>query len=217
MYLTNRNKLQKAMLSTTYMVGGQRISLTEPDNYMMSFLACQGILTWAIINSDSTSRGALESDLKKMKLKFDEARAKGEDPIASNGFFIHNISLRESRSLAKKYRLRAFVFGNELGEAELEWLKPAHKEEIERLLLIRVRGCIHRRDCTTGCWEREARVLHLNGVKPETAREIIQKWRTEGIPDAWISEEDFPFEHWMKDLEYKESVIDVLERWLNGY
>ena len=212
------NKLQHTYLEMTYSVGGARFSPLDQESDDISFLASNGIISWAIIILDDRNRLVeLEGELNSMRIKYESAKSYVKDQRQEHkqGFFLRNVTVNRSIRIAKSYGLKAVYCGDETGLGQYEWILPDSEEQLERLLMTRVKGCGHRRHCTTGCWEREARVLKLNKVDPERARKLIEKWRAEGIPQKYLNELEFPNNLFIGDLSYKESVIDVLEGMIN--
>jgi hypothetical protein len=88
-----------------------------------------------------------------------------------------------------------------------------NESELKLLLLKKVHGCIHRTYCTTGCPQRELRLLEEANIDPAWAKNVLDEWHTSGEHKKLLDDIDNPF-IWifMADLSYKAVIINRLER-----
>jgi len=224
-----RNQLMVAYLKTRFDVPELYLSITpmQDNPKFREFLEAENIRTWAVITSDNPfsevlsdkeneeRRFELHKKLKARKYTFHQCFGVGEDPSwkPEEGYFIPNISKIGAETIGKQFGQNAIVWGDNIrGDAEILWLKHQSKDFVERMLLTEVHGCLHRDYCTTGCPQREAKLLKDNKVIATEAKKIINNWKRNGIPGHLIKEENPIIRLHMEDLKYKLHVINILEK-----
>lgn len=223
MNILNRNVLHNAYLNTTYFVEAEHsyeICPLEINHKFSEFLIDRDILSWAIITSDNPlSRACTESEneIKRSELsrlleshdyKTMPASGKGRlgDWPSEHGFFIKNIHPKDAVAIGRKFGQNAVFIGTYLGESEVKWIEYSSSKTVEVLLATKIFGG------SAAVEKHELGMLKDLKINPQEARGILVLWRQEGIPEHYFEGLPVQFARRMKDLSYKQSLVNQLER-----